>query len=216
MRRQLLPALRMLLVLSVILGLLYPLAVLVVGQLVFSEKANGSLVTPDGKVVGSSLIGQPFTEAKYLHPRPSNAGNGYDATASAASNLGPTNDKLVAVCFPETDDDGNDLKNPDGSPVCSDSTVPARVAAYREENGLAATDSVPVDAVTSSGSGLDPHISVANARLQADRVAKARGVQTADVLRLITANTDARSLGFLGEPGVNVLKVNLALNAATP
>lgn len=212
MRRQLLPALRIMLVLSVLLGSLYPLAVLAVGQLAFGNQADGSLVTAGGRVVGSDLIGQPFTEPRYFHPRPSNAGDGYDATASAASNLGPTSDHLVGSCFPETDGDGKDLRDPDGRAVCSDSTVPARVAAYRDENGLAAGAKVPVDAVTSSGSGLDPHISVANARLQAPRVARERNLEDAGILRLIDASTDGRSLGFLGEPGVNVLRLNLALD----
>jgi len=216
MRRQLLPALRILLVLSLVLGILYPLAVLVVGQLAFGSKANGSLVHAGGKVVGSKLLGQPFTQPRYFHPRPSNAGTGYDATASAASNLGPTSDKLLATCFPSTDANGNDVKNPDGSPVCSDSTVPARVDAYRNENGLPSDAKVPVDAVTSSGSGLDPHISVANARLQSTRVAKERGLPNDDVLRLIDVNTNGRPLGFLGEPGVNVLTLNVALDRARP
>ena len=204
MRRQLLPSLRILLVLSVLLGIAYPLAVLAVGQLAFGGRADGSLITAGGKVVGSRLIGQPFSEPRYFHPRPSNAGDGYDATASAASNLGPTNERLVGPCAPDA---------AEGAPACAGSTVPARVAAYREENGLAADAKVPVDAVTSSASGLDPHISVANARLQAARVAQARRMQDADILRLINANTDGRSLGFLGEPGVNVLGLNLALDA---
>jgi len=212
MRRQLFPALRILLLLSLVLGVLYPLAALAVGQLAFAGKADGSLLHANGKAVGSRLIGQPFTQPRYFHPRPSNAGTGYDATASAASNLGPTSDKLLARCFPTTDADGNDVKNPDGTPVCSDATVPARVDAYRDENGLPGDAKVPVDAVTSSGSGLDPHISVANARLQSARVAKVRAIQAAEVLRLIDANTDGRSLGFLGEPGVNVLTLNLALD----
>lgn len=202
------------LVLSVILGIAYPLAVLAVGQLAFGDRAEGSLVTVGGRLVGSELIGQPFRGPGYFHPRPSNAGEGYDATASAASNLGPTNDKLVGACSPEADEDGNDLRNPDGTPVCSGSTVPARVAAYREKNGLAATADVPVDAVTSSGSGLDPHISVANARLQAARVARARRMAETDVLAMIGPATDGRSVGFLGEAGVNVLRLNLALDGA--
>jgi len=188
------------LVMSVVLGIVYPLAVLAVGQFAFNSKADGSLVTSGGRIVGSKLIGQPFSEPRYFHPRPSNAGAGYDATASAASNLGPTNPKLVADCYPATDENGEELKKPDGTPVCSKSPVPARVAAYREENGLAVDAKVPVDAVTSSGSGLDPHISVANARLQTARVARQRGSSDADILRLIDANTDGRSLGSWVNP----------------
>lgn len=214
MRRQLLPALRILLVLSVLVGLAYPLAVLAIGQLAFGAKADGSLVTVHGTAVGSQLLGQPFSEARYFHPRPSNAGGGYDASASAASNLGPSSDKLLNPCYPATDADGNDLKNADGTSVCSDSTVPARVAAYRAENGLTAAARVPVDAVTSSGSGLDPHISVANARIQVPRVARERNLAAPDVLRLIDTATEGRSLGFLGEPGVNVLRLNVALDRA--
>jgi K+-transporting ATPase ATPase C chain len=154
----------------------------------FGHEANGSMVKDTkGDVVGSSLIGQSFTSAQYFHPRPSAAGDGYDPTKSGASNLGPTNPTLL--------DD-----------------VSQRAATYRAENGLAPGTTVPVDAVTSSGSGLDPQISVANAALQAPRVAKARNMSVDTVRELISAHTDGRSLGFLGEPGVNVLELNLALD----
>lgn len=190
MRRQLLPALRLLAVLTVLLGIAYPLAITGVAQAVFADQANGSIVRVDGEAVGSSLVGQVFTGDEYFESRPSAAGDGYDATASAASNLGPNNPDLLA-------------------------TVEERAVAYRERNGLVADAEVPVDAVTTSGSGLDPHISVANARLQAERVAEARGLPVDDVLALVDEHTDGRTLGFLGEEGVNVLELNLALDRAS-
>jgi len=205
MRRQLLPALRMILVLTVITGFAYPLAMTGVAQVLFSDKADGSLVEADGRVVGSRLVGQEFTGEGYFHGRPSAAGAGASGSmvdgqpadtadlandGSSASNLGPTNEDLLAA-------------------------VEDRVAAYRDENGLAAGVAVPVDAVTASGSGLDPHISVANARLQARRVADARSLPVDTVLQLVDDNTDGRSLGFLGEPGVNVLELNLAVDRAS-
>jgi K+-transporting ATPase ATPase C chain len=168
-------------------GVAYPLAVTGLAQLAFPHRADGSLVEHDGRVVGSRLVGQAFAGARYFHPRPSAAGEGYDAMASAPSNLGPTNPELVRQ-------------------------VRARRVAYRRDNGLRPGQQVPVDAVTASGSGLDPHISVANARLQATRVARARGLALDDVLALVASHTDGRSLGFLGEPGVNVLELNLALD----
>lgn len=189
MRRQLLPALRMVLVLTALTGLLYPLAMTGVAQALFRAKADGSIVKDGtGREVGSRLLGQDFSGAAYLHPRPSAAGaNGYDAAASSASNLGPTNKAFLAV-------------------------VRQRIAAYRRENDLGAGEAVPVDAVTASGSGLDPHISVANARLQAPRVARARHLPVATVRRVVDQHTVGRSLGFLGEPGVNVLEVDLGLD----
>ncbi|MFN8050052.1 MAG: K(+)-transporting ATPase subunit C [Acidimicrobiales bacterium] len=188
-RRQILPAVLMVVVFTVGLGLLYPLAITGVAQTTMSAKADGSLVEVDGAVVGSSLIGQNFTAAKYFHPRPSAAGtDGYDGMSSAGSNLGPTSADLATV-------------------------VRRRVRAYRKENGLSASTAVPVDAVTASGSGLDPHISVANAKLQIARVADARSMSTATVAKLVDEHTDGRSLGFLGAPGVNVLELNVALDA---
>jgi K+-transporting ATPase ATPase C chain len=188
MRRQLLPALVMVLVFTVLTGVIYPLLVTGAGQLLFHDQANGSMVEQDGQPVGSGLIGQPFSQPQYFHPRPSSAGDGYDGSASSGSNLGPTNPDLLAA-------------------------VEERAAAYREINGLAPDTPVPVDAVTGSGSGLDPHISVANAELQAPRVARARGVAAEQVLALVEEHTDGRDLGVLGEPGVNVLELNLALDA---
>jgi K+-transporting ATPase ATPase C chain len=185
--RQLAPALLAVVVFTVLCGVVYPLVVTGVAQVAFHDKANGSLVEVDGEVVGSSLIGQQFSDAGYFHPRPSAAGTGYDALASSFSNLGPTNPDFLA-------------------------TVEERVATYREENGLADTQMVPVDAVTASASGLDPDISVANAKLQAPRVAEARGLPLERVLELVDQHTNGRQWGFLGEPGVNVLRLNLALD----
>jgi len=189
LRRQLLTGALMVLAMTVLTGLLYPFVVVGISQGAFKTKADGSLVTVDGRAVGSSLLGQTFTGEKYFHPRPSAAGaDGYDGLASAPSNLGPSNEALVAG-------------------------VARRVVEYRATNGLAADALVPVDAVTASASGLDPQISVANARLQAPRVAKARSVSIEQVLAAVDAHTSARPLGVLGEPGVNVLELNLDLDA---
>ena len=167
---------------------LYPLIVFGIGQVLFPAKANGSLIVDAGGVVrGSRLIGQPFTADKYFHPRPSSAGNGYDPTSSGGSNLGPTSQKLRDA-------------------------IAQNVADYRTQNGLATNAPVPADAVTASGSGLDPHISLANAELQVARVAKARAMKPEQVRELIGRHTDPASLGILGEPGVNVLTLNLALD----
>ena len=187
MRRQLLPALLMTIALTLVTGIAYPLVVTAVGQVGFKDRANGSLVAVDGKPVGSSLLGQNFAKADYFHPRPSAAGNGYDGLASSASNLGPGNPDLLKA-------------------------VEERVAAYRKENGLASSTQVPVDAVTASASGLDPAISVANARLQAPRVAEARNLPLGDVLAAIGRHTQDRQWGFLGETAVNVLELNLDLD----
>lgn len=177
------------LVLAVVCCGLYPVVVFGIGQVLFYDQANGSLIVEkDGTIRGSELLGQGFTGEKYFHPRPSAAGNGYDAAGSGGSNLGPTSQKL------------NDA-------------IKERLAAYRQENGMKETDTVPADAVTASGSGLDPHISVHNAELQAARVARARRLNAENVLALMRANTDGASPGFLGEPGVNVLKLNLALDS---
>lgn len=177
---------------TVLTGAAYPLLIHGVAQATFNGKANGSLVQDaDGNVVGSTSIGQPFTAKRYFHPRPSAAtyvpGAQGGGVYAYGSNLGPTNPELEAA-------------------------VKAATSLYRTENGLAATARIPVDAVTASGSGLDPHISVANARIQARRVAAARGMPEAAVLGLVAKHTDGRGLGFLGEPGVNVLALNLALD----
>jgi K+-transporting ATPase ATPase C chain len=185
--RQLRPALLAVVAFTVICGLAYPLVVTAIAQIGWKDTANGSLIERDGVVVGSRLIGQPFTSPEYFHPRPSAAGDGYDGSASSGSNLGPTNQDFL-------------------------DTVAERVAAYREENGLGPTELVPVDAVTASASGLDPQISVRNAELQAPRVASARGMEVGDVLALIDNHTYERPLGILGDPGVNLLELNLALD----
>jgi K+-transporting ATPase ATPase C chain len=166
---------------------IYPLAVWAIAQGAFSRQANGSLVETKGKIVGSSLLAQGFAGPAYLHPRPSAAGQGYDAANSSGTNLGPTSKKLIE-------------------------SVKERIVDYRAENGLPPDAPVPADAVTSSASGLDPHISVENARLQASRVAKARGLSREEVLRKIAARTEGRDLMILGEPRVNVLMVNLDLD----
>ena len=182
------PAILATVVLAVVCSGLYPLVVYGISQVLFPDKANGSLIlAPDGTVRGSRLLGQAFSDPKYFHPRPSAAGNGYDAANSSGSNLGPTSEKLK-----------NAIKD--------------RIADYRKENGLAETDVVPADAVTASGSGLDPEISLQNAELQVARVAKTRGLSEDKVRELVHQNTDGRDLGVFGDPGVNVLRLNLALD----
>jgi potassium-transporting ATPase KdpC subunit len=216
MRRQLLPALLMMFVMTVLLGLVYPLVVVGIGQGLVNEKADGSLVSRDGDAVGSELIGQSFTDEdgnalpEYFQSRPSaatgasgEAAGGYDPTLSLGSNLGPTN-----PCFVPVEDEpclGN--RGQEKVPV-----VVERVHAYRELNGLDDDTPIPVDAVTASGSGLDPDISVANARLQALRVAEERGLDLDVVLDLVDEHTSDPQLGFLGEQRVNVLQLNLALD----
>ena len=175
-------------VLAVVCCGLYPLIVFGISQVFFHDKANGSLIIDrSGAVRGSKLLGQGFADPKYFHPRPSAAGNGYDAANSGGSNLGPTSQKL------------NDA-------------IKERIAAYRAENNLSQADPVPADAVTASGSGLDPEISLQNAQLQMPRVAKARGLSEEKVRELVQRYTDARDLGVFGESGVNVLQLNLALD----
>jgi K+-transporting ATPase ATPase C chain len=213
MRRQLLPSVVLVVLSTLVCGLAYPLFVTGVAQVAFPGAADGSLVEQDGEVVGSSLISQSFTGDEWFQSRPSAAGAAASGSfvevldeageptgevehadpddlandSSGGSNLGPTNEELLA-------------------------TIEERAVAYRELNGLDADAEVPVDAVTASASGLDPHISVANARLQAARVAEVRGLEEDEVLELVDEHTDGRSLGFLGEPGVNVLELNLAVD----
>jgi K+-transporting ATPase ATPase C chain len=189
--KEVLISVRATLVFAVLLCGLFPLVIFGVGQLFFPRQANGGLIEgKDRRILGSELLGQNFNGAKYFHPRPSAAGaNGYDAANSSGSNLGPTSQKLIDA-------------------------VKQRAEAYRAENGLANDALVPGDAVTASGSGLDPHISVRNAELQASRVARERGVELAAVRAAIAKATDHRSLGIFGEPGVNVLELNLALDGA--
>lgn len=175
-------------ILTVLLGLIYPMAMTAVAGAVFPEQAAGSLVSRNGTAVGSALIGQPFTKAGYLQPRPSAAGNGYDGAASSGTNLAPTSAKLA------------ERLTTDG-------------AAMKRATGAAG---LPADAITTSGSGLDPDVSPAFANLQAPRIAEARGIAPDEVTRAIARNTFGRTLGILGEPRVNVLAVNLALDAAVP
>ena len=175
-------------VLVIICSGLYPLVIWGIGQVIFPFQANGSLIeAKDGTIVGSALLAQGFSGEKYFHPRPSAAGTGYDPTASGGSSLGPTSQKLI-------------------------DQIKQNVEGYRKENGLADNVLVPADAVTNSGSGLDPHISAENAQLQAPRVAKARNLDLAVVKKAIQGATDHSFLRIGGEPGVNVLKLNLALD----
>jgi K+-transporting ATPase ATPase C chain len=173
--------------LAVLLCGIYPAVVWGIAQGLFHSQANGSLVLVKGQVIGSSLLAQNFIGAGYFHPRPSAAGDGYDAVSSGGSNLGPTSQKLIAA-------------------------VKERVAAYRAENTLAPGVLIPADAVTASGSGLDPHISLRNALLQAERVAKSRGINEAVIQKKIAAYTEGRDLMIFGEPRVNVLRLNLDLD----
>jgi K+-transporting ATPase ATPase C chain len=208
MRRQLVPALVSVIIFTVLFGLLYPLVVTGIAQVAFKDKADGSFVEQDGKRVGSSQIAQAFTNEdgepirRYFQPRPSAVG--YDPTYSSGSNYGPLNPALIARCL--------EVENEDGETECDPNTSPQRARAYRELNGLYGDVEIPVDAVTASGSGLDPDISVANAKLQAARVAEARGLSRARVLQLVDDHIDGRPLGILGEKTVNVLNLNLALD----
>lgn len=184
MKKNLITAVLMTIVTTVLLGLVYPLVVTAVAQVLFREKANGQLIVRDGKVIGSRIIGQPFTGPGYFYSRPSAAGNGYDAANSGGTNLGPTNQKLIA-------------------------RVQADTARRQGENPGKA---VPVDAVTTSASGLDPHISVANAEFQVPRVARERRLDEPTLRRLVAQHVEGRQWRALGEPRVNVLELNLALD----
>lgn len=193
---------------TVLLGIVYPLVVTGVAQVAFKGKADGSLVERNGKKVGSSMIAQAFTNSKgvpikkYFQPRPSAAS--YDPHYSTGSNLGPLNPALIDECLK--------VKDKNGSTSCDPNTVPQRAKSYRKLNRLSNKVEIPVDAVTASGSGLDPDISVANAKLQAQRVADARGLSKAKVLQMVDDHTDGRPLGIIGEKTVNVLDLNLALD----
>jgi K+-transporting ATPase ATPase C chain len=186
--RNLVVAVLMTVVTTVILGVIYPLAITGIAQAVFPDQANGQLIERDGRIVGSAIIGQEFSSPGYFRSRPSATGMAYDAANSAGSQLGPTNKKLIDA-------------------------VAANVAAARQENPAAP---VPIDLVTTSASGFDPHISPAAADFQVPRVARERGIAPSDVERLVEAHNEGRQLGFLGEPRVNVLELNLALDARYP
>lgn len=199
------PALLLTLFFVVLTGLAFPGAVWAIGNVVFPHQASGSLLRDaNGHVIGSSSIGQSFTKPEYFHPRPSAAGAGYDASNSSGTNLGPTSSKLVNGIK-------DDLATPDVDESYSGYGDLAR--AYRKENGLAADALIPADAATRSASGLDPDISPANAAMQVSRVAKARGLRPEAVQSLVAAHTTGRLLGIVGEPHVNVLQLNLALDA---
>jgi K+-transporting ATPase ATPase C chain len=243
MIKELGPGLRLTLVFTVLTGLLYPAVMTGVSQLIFPKQSNGSLVTVNGKVVGSSLIGQSFAKPEYFHPRPSAAGNGYDATASGGSNLGPTSAKLLRGTI-KMDDKKNEIVDFDGINLrivhyCVDNDIPYEssvpldqfkdshgdlddvklIKAFNDEKApllFSAKEPIPPDAVTGSASGLDPHISPANAETQAPRVAKARAISADQVMQLIPQSTDRADLGFLGEPRVNVLMLNIALDQKFP
>lgn len=259
LQRHMLPSVILTAVVLVFL-MLYVLVVYGIGQLAFAHSADGSLIKRDGQTIGSSLIGQSFANAKgeplpqYFQPRPSaTSPDPYTANASAATNLGPGDPRLVGFipgfntvslegkrsktnpfatkadpyCVPMVSEEGKEvpvispepgekyMKTSTGEYLCDPNTVPERAMAYRQFNELPAGTKVPVDAVTASASGLDPEISIANARLQAPRVAKARKLSVSTVLGLVSRYTKGRSLGFLGEPGVNVLELNLALERTT-
>ncbi len=190
MLRQLKPALRMTLLLTALTGFLYPALVTAIARMAFPRQAGGSLIQAGGSLVGSELIGQRFTRPEYFHGRPSAAGDGYDAASSGGSNLGPTSRKLVE-------------------------RVQADLEKFRRENP-AFEGPVPADLVTASASGLDPHISPASAYAQVARVAKARGVPEQSIQRLVAAHLEDRQWGLLGEPRVNVLRLNLALDREFP
>ena len=190
MLSELKPAILITILFTVLTGILYPLAVTGIAQGIFPRQANGSLIEHNGKVIGSELIGQNFSKPEYFHPRPSAAGNGYDAANSSGSNLGPTNQALA-------------------------DRLTKDAAQFRKDNPDF-TGPIPSDAITASASGLDPEITPANAMAQSARVAKARAVSADAVAKLVADNTQQRDLGVLGEPRVNVLKLNLALDSSMP
>ena len=244
MWQELKPGFMMMVVMTVLTGFIYPAVMTGVSQILFRDQANGSLVTVNGQVVGSRLIGQNFTKPEYFHPRPSAAGsNGYDPTATAGANLGPTSAKLFNGTT-KMDEKKNEVVDFDGINdrvvhYCVDNDLPYEsstpldrfkdahgdlddvklIKAFNDEKAplaFTAKAPIPADAVTASASGLDPHISPRNAEIQAARVAKARGIPVDQVQGLVVLHTEGRTLGFLGEPRVNVLELNLALNERFP
>jgi len=243
MLKELGPGFRLTLAFTVLTGLLYPVIMTGVSQIIFPKQANGSLITVNGKVVGSELIGQQFSKPEYFHPRPSSAGGGYDATASSGSNLGPTSAKLLHGTT-KMDDKNNEVVDFDGINLrivhyCLDNEIPydssipldqfkdakgeldevKLIKAFNDDKTplvFTPKSPIPADAVTGSSSGLDPHISPANAQVQAARVARARHAQIDQVTNLIAQSTEKPDLGFLGEPRVNVSLLNLALDQQFP
>ena len=243
MLKELGPGLRLTILFTILTGLLYPAVMTGLSEAIFPRQSKGSLVTVNGKVVGSSLIGQPFAKPEYFHPRPSAAGNGYDATHSGASNLGPTSAKLLHGTT-KMDDKKNEVVDFDGIDdrivhYCVDNDIPYEssvpldqfkdprgdlddvklIKAFNDDKAplvFTPKSPIPQDAVTASASGLDPHISPANAETQAARVAKARGVSTDQVKQLVPQFTERADWGFLGEPRVNVLLLNVALDQRFP
>ena len=243
MIKELGPGLRLMIALTILTGLIYPAAMTGIAEVIFPKQANGSLVTKNGKVVGSSLIGQSFSRPEYFHPRPSSAGSGYDATASSGSNLGPTSAKLLHGAT-KIDATGKEIVDFDGIEdrivhYCVDNNIPYTSSSpldqFKDDQGnlddvklikafndtkspLVFTPKVkiPSDAVTGSASGLDPEISPANADLQAARVASTRGIPADQVQALIAQATKLPTLGFIGEPRVNVLLLNISLDQKFP
>jgi K+-transporting ATPase ATPase C chain len=243
MWEQILPGLRIKLFMTVVLGVVYPLAMTGISQVIFPKQANGSLIKAGDKVIGSEIIGQTFSKPEYFHPRPSSAGGGYDATASSGSNLGPTSGKLIHGTT-KMDDKKNEVVDFDGVSLrvvhyCLDNDIPFEssvpldqfkdakgeldevklIKAFSDDKApLVFTPKAPIpaDAVTASGSGLDPHISPDSAHAQVARVAKARGIQADQANQLVAQFTEGPDLGLLGEPRVNVLKLNLALDQQFP
>src|ERR1700733_487854 len=239
MLKELKPAFMMMIVMTVLTGVLYPAVITGIAQVVFRDQANGSLIVSNGQVVGSRLIGQSFSKPEYFHPRPSAAGSGYDPTASGGSNLGPTSAKLINGTT-KIDDKKHEVVDFDGikdrivhycvdNDIPYDSSVPLNnfkdaqgnlddvklIKAFNDDKAplvFTPKTPIPADAVTASASGLDPHISPGNAQAQTARVAKARGITVVQVQDLMVQHTEGRSLGFLGEPSVNVLQLNLALD----
>ena len=243
MIKELGPGLRLTIIFTILTGLLYPAVMTGVSEVIFPRQANGSLITVNGKVVGSSLIGQSFSKPEYFHPRPSAAGNGYDPTASGGTNLGPTSAKLLRGTT-KMDDKNNEVVDFDGIAdrivhYCIDNGIPydsstpldqfkdkqgnlddvKLIKAFNDDKApliFSPKGPIPSDAVTASASGLDPQISPANADIQAARVAKARGVSAEQVKTVIAQFTDRPDWGFLGEPRVNVLPLNVALDQKFP
>ena len=243
MWKELLPGLRIKLFMTVLLGVVYPLAMTGISQVIFPKQANGSLIRSGDKVIGSEIIGQNFTKPEYFHPRPSAAGSGYDATASSGSNLGPTSAKLIHGTT-KMDDKKNEVVDYDGinlrivhysveNEIPYESSMPLDrfkgadgslddvklIKAFNDDKApliFTPKEPIPADAVTASSSGLDPHISPANAQAQASRVAKARGILVEQANQIVARFTEGPDLGLLGEPRVNVLKLNLALDQQFP